>query len=96
MEAWHFTAESNLGKHGVSFEQAAMIFADPFALTIFDSAHNEYKERWFTIGLNNQDQLFLAVSYTYRDSHSPIILVRIISARLATKQEKRFYEDEPR
>jgi uncharacterized protein len=89
-------AVSNLKKHGVSFEQATTIFSDPLALTVFDADHSEYEERWFTLGQDTQDQVLLAVAHTYRDSHSPHIRIRIISARYATKQEQRFYENEPR
>lgn len=43
-------AQSNLAKHGVSFAQAATVLADPLALTVFDAAHSETEERWFTLG----------------------------------------------
>ncbi|MFZ1765779.1 MAG: BrnT family toxin [Candidatus Nitrotoga sp.] len=43
-------AASNLKKHGVTFEQAASVFLDALALTVFDAAHSEHEERWFTLG----------------------------------------------
>ncbi len=65
------------------------------ALTLFDAAHNEYEERWFTLGLDAGEAL-LAVAHTYQASGSASVRVRIISARQATKRERRFYEAEPR
>ena len=88
-------AESNLKKHGVTFEQAATVFLDAQALTLFDAAHSEYEERWFTLGYANDDAL-LAVAHTYTVTGSTTARVRIISARPATKQERRYYADEPR
>jgi uncharacterized protein len=43
-------ASSNTKKHGVAFDQAATVFLDPLALTVFDASHSEYEERWFTLG----------------------------------------------
>jgi len=43
-------AESNLAKHGVSFEDAMTVFLDPRALTIFDEDHSDDEERWITLG----------------------------------------------
>jgi uncharacterized DUF497 family protein len=42
-------AQSNLAKHSVSFAQAATVLADPLAMTVFDAAHSETEERWFTL-----------------------------------------------
>jgi uncharacterized DUF497 family protein len=88
-------ATSNLEKHGVAFEQAASIFLDVLALTVFDAAHSQYEERWFTLG-HTAGGMLLAVSHTYQETSSSSAQVRIISARPATKQERRFYADEPR
>jgi uncharacterized protein len=60
-------ARSNLAKHGVTFAQASTIMLDPLALTVFDVAHSEAEERWFTLGVTNDGRL-LAVSHTYRTS----------------------------
>jgi len=57
-------AASNLGKHGVSFAQAATVLLDALALTVFDAGHSEFEERWFTLGLTSEGRL-LAVSHTY-------------------------------
>jgi hypothetical protein len=88
-------ADSNLQKHGVTFEQAASVFLDALALTVFDEAHSQYEERWFTLGHTNNGML-LAVSHTYQAASLTGAHIRIISARPATKQERRFYADDPR
>lgn len=88
-------ALSNLAKHGVSFEQAATVLLDPLALSVFDAAHSQDEERWFTLGTASDGKL-LAVSHTYQ-ANSPLeVKVRIISAREATRRERQQYEDEPR
>jgi hypothetical protein len=43
-------AQGNLAKHGVTFAQAATVLLDPLMLTVFDAAHSETEERWFTLG----------------------------------------------
>lgn len=88
-------AASNLTKHGVPFAQGATVFADALALTVFDDAHSEFEERWFTLGMASDGKL-LAVSHTYTATGPASARVRIISAREATRNERRQYEDEPR
>ena len=88
-------AQSNLAKHGVSFAQAATVLLDPLALTVFDDAHSEFEERWFTLG-NSTDARLLAVSHTYSATGPNSAKVRVISAREATRQERRQYENESR
>ncbi len=87
-------AASNLPKHGVSFAQAATVLLDSLALTVFDTEHSEFEERWFTLGLSSEGQL-LAVSLTYTVTGLFTASVRIISARDATRNERRQYENEP-
>ena len=87
-------AASNLLKHGVAFEQAATVFRDALALTVYDEAHSQSETRWFTLGLDQSGNL-LAVAHTYQASHANYARIRIISARRATRQERRFYEDKP-
>ena len=87
-------AASNLTQHGPSFPQAATVFADALALTVFDAGHSNFEERWFTLGLASSGKL-LAVSHTYAATGSASARVRIISAREATRSERRQYEDEP-
>lgn len=88
-------AMSNVRKHNVTFDQAATVFLDGLALTVFDSTHSLNEERWFTLGLDANQRL-LAVAHTYLATGAASGRVRIISARPATKQEQRFYETEPR
>ena len=88
-------ALANAAKHGVTFDQAAGVFLDALALTVFDSAHSQSEERWFTLGIDARGTL-LAVAHTYQITGPASARVRIISTREATKRERRFYEDEPR
>jgi uncharacterized DUF497 family protein len=71
------------------------VFRDALALTVFDPAHSETEERWFTLGTDASGKL-LAVAHTYQATGPTSARVRLISARDATKREQRFYEDEPR
>lgn len=88
-------ALSNVDKHGVSFDQAATVFLDRLALTVFDAAHSQEEERWLTVGLDAGGKL-LVVSHTYHATGPTSVRVRMISARPATKRERQFYENEPR
>ena len=88
-------ALANTRKHGVSFEEAATVLRDALALTVFDAAHSEYEERWFTLGFDAGGAL-LAVAHTFQASMPAGIRVRLISARPATQRERQFYENEPR
>lgn len=85
-------AQSNIGKHGVTFVQAAGVLQDALALTVFDGAHSEFEERWFTLGRSGDGKL-LAVSHTYQHTGSTDVTVRIISAREATRRERQQYEN---
>lgn len=88
-------AESNARKHGVTFDQAATVFLDALALTIFDVEHSQHEERWFTLGYDATGGL-LAVAHTFQPASPERTRVRLISARPATARERRFYENEPR
>jgi uncharacterized protein len=79
-------ASSNVKKHGVSFEDAVTIFGDPLAVTIPDPDHSIGEFRLITTGQSRLQKL-LVVSHTEREGE-----VRLISARLATRQERRSYE----
>ena len=82
-------AASNRQKHGVSFETAALVFADPYALTHQDRIEDrEY--RWQTIGLVYGVTLLL-VAHADRDEDGEDV-IRIISARRADRTERRRYE----
>ena len=87
-------ALSNLAKHGVSFAQAGTVLLDPLALTVFDAAHSDVEERWFTLGAAGGGEV-LAVSHTYQPIGQTRAQVRIISARKATHREREQYENGP-
>lgn len=88
-------AASNLAKHGVAFAYATSVFLDPLALTVFDEAHSTSEERWFTLGMANDGRV-LAVSHTYLYETAAQVRIRIISAREATRRERKDYEHVPR
>lgn len=88
-------AQSNLLKHGASFAQAATVMLDPLALTVFDEAHSETEERWFTLSQTSEQRL-LAVAHTYQMLDANTASIRLISAREATRRERLQYENEPR
>jgi len=94
--AWDPTkGRANLAKHGVSFAQAATVLTDPLALTVFDAAHSSDEERWFTLGTSSDGKL-LAVAHTFQHTGLETALVRIISAREATRRERQQYENASR
>ena len=85
---------ANRLKHGVSFEVAARAFADPYALTVQDRIERG-ELRWQTLGMVDGHVLLL-VAHTLRDEDEdgqPIEIVRLISARRATRIERRRYEE---
>lgn len=88
-------ARANEINHGVTFAEAAEVLFDPLALTLFDAAHSTEDERWFTLGETTRRSL-LAVSHTFVSISEEVVLVRIISARFATRRERQQYQNEPR
>jgi uncharacterized DUF497 family protein len=80
-------AATNLLKHGVGFEEAVTVFADPFELTVYDPDHSIAEDRFVSIGLSKLDRL-LVVGYTERGSK-----IRLIFARRATASENLDYEE---
>jgi uncharacterized protein len=83
--------ESNRKKHGVSFETAALVFEDPDCL-MFVERNEGREERWHAIGAIRASLLFLTVVHTHRDEQGQQI-VRIISARRATRRERKLYAE---
>jgi uncharacterized DUF497 family protein len=77
-------AANKLKHQGISLAETEPMFHDERALTFQDDHHDE--QRWITLGLDGKGRL-LVVAYTYRDPN----FVRIISARLASKNERRQY-----
>ncbi len=81
-------AEENLKKHGVSFDDARTVFYDDFAVEFYDDEHSDWEDRFLLLGLSAKLDLLL-VCHCYRESES---VIRLISAREATKSEARFYQ----
>jgi uncharacterized DUF497 family protein len=86
-------ALSNKRKHGVSFEEAATVFLDPMALTIYDPDHSTIEDRWITLGISRTGRL-LVVCHTFRDENKESVIIRIFSTRKATRQEMKQYNME--
>lgn len=74
-------------KHGVGFREAATVLEDPLSTTFPDQEHSGAERRFLTIGMSVRDRL-LVVAHTEEDE-----MIRIISARRATRQERKFYEE---
>ncbi len=79
-------ATGNLEKHGVSFEEASSVFADPLYIDFYDPEHSAEEHRYLIIGTSESGRV-LIVSYTERDN-----VVRLISARELTSAERKAYE----
>lgn len=85
---WHNTkAGTNKRKHGVSFDEAATVFADTLAHVFPDQDHSNDETRFLIIGMSGSGRV-LVVSHTDRVENT-----RIISAREATRKERVFYEE---
>ena len=82
-------AESNVAKHGVSFEEAKTVFYDENARLIDDPDHSGEEDRFILMGIS-QGLRILTVCHCYREDDR----IRLISARKATRQEKQFYQGE--
>jgi uncharacterized DUF497 family protein len=80
-------AEVNLRKHGVTFDEATTAFGDSLALFMPDPDHSVYEERYLVLGMSNRRRL-LVVAFAERPPQT-----RLISARRATRQERRVYEE---
>lgn len=81
-------AESNILKHKVSFTEAKSVFYDEFAIQFFDDESSEAEDRFILLGTSNESRI-LIVSHCEREEGN---VIRIISARKATKNERKFYE----
>ena len=81
-------AGANLSKHGLSFEEASTVFADPLSLTIGDPLHSSgQEERFITIGTSYQGTTTVVIHCDRGEN------IRLISARRATRRERRTYAD---
>jgi len=80
-------ARRNLARHGVSFEESSSVFGDPLSLTVSDPVHSKVEDRCVTLGTSHRGNL-LVVVHTERGDN-----IRIISARPASRRERRTYEE---
>ena len=80
-------ATANVKKHGVSFEEAQTVFYDEFAIQFFDDDHSSDEERFLLLGMSTGARLLLVAHCEREVGH----VIRVISARKATKRESAFY-----
>ena len=85
MEWDPYKAAENRRKHAVSFEEAKTAFGDELALVIDDPDHSIKEERFLLLGVSSSFRM-LVVAHSYRDE-----VIRIISARKATRTERNTY-----
>jgi uncharacterized protein len=83
-------AQTNQQKHGVSFSEAATVFADPLAAIFPDPDHSLEETREIMVGYSNRNRILL-VSFTERGDK-----IRIISARVATPRERKNHKENPK
>ncbi len=81
-------ADTNVRKHGISFDEAQTVFKDDLSITVPDPDHSDEEERWIIIGQSSQKRL-LVVVHMERGKK-----IRLISARQATPAERTKYEEE--
>ena len=78
---------ANQRKHGISFEEAQSVFFDENAVQFYDEHHSEQEDRFIMLGLSIRSRI-LVVCHCERESGD---VIRIISARKATKSERKYY-----
>jgi hypothetical protein len=82
-------AATNARKHGVSQPEVETVFADPFAVRVYDEKHSAGdEERWILLGRSSRDRILFVVFLEINE-----LKVRLISARKATTRESRNYEE---
>jgi len=81
-------SQANLAKHGIDFHTASLAFDDPFALTMWDELHSDDKSRFIMLAaIATGAILFVVFTVPSQD------VIRLISARAATRREKEIYEE---
>ncbi|MBS1815276.1 MAG: BrnT family toxin [Acidobacteria bacterium] len=81
-------ASANLRKHGISFDEATEVFLDPNARTLPDHDHSDEEDRFVTLGMSKKRRILFVVHTEFVENQ-----LRIISARKATRQERKQYEE---
>lgn len=81
-------ATSNLKKHGIDFREAATVLEDPLSYTFPDTDHSTDEQRFITMGMSTLGRLLVVAHTEAGDT------IRIISARLATRGERKVYEED--
>jgi uncharacterized DUF497 family protein len=87
-------AVTNLAKHDVSFEEAVTVFSDPDALDWSDLTHSDHEPRHKRLGASSEARVLLVV-YTVRKLSHAKETIRIISARQASRKERKAYFGQP-
>jgi len=83
-------ARDNRDKHTITFDEAATVFRDSKALSIFDPDHSETEDRWITLGISEKGRLLIII-HTFQEESEGAVTIRIISSRKASKQEIKTY-----
>ncbi|MBU1055511.1 MAG: BrnT family toxin [Proteobacteria bacterium] len=83
-------ARNNRDKHAVTFDEAASVFRDSKALSIFDPEHSETEDRWITLGISEKGRLLIVI-HTFKEDSKEAATIRIISCRKATNHEGKTY-----
>ena len=83
-------SESNIRKHGISFDEARQVFNDPLHLSILDERFSYFEERWISVGRTAERRILVVVNLFFNEDGEEVI--RIILAREPTSHERRQYE----
>jgi hypothetical protein len=81
-------ARANLAKHAVSFQETTTVFGDPVSVTIPDPAHSQAENRFIILGRSHSGRILVVVHHTERGDN-----IRIISARPASRRERKYHEE---
>ena len=80
-------ADANLRKHGITFEEAKSVFYDEYAFQFYDKESSKTEDRFLMLGMSNQAKMLIVCHCERNAGHK----IRIISARKATSNERKFY-----
>lgn len=83
--------QQNILKHGVSFELAKEVFADPLHIALLDKRFSYFEERWITVGATQNRRILVVANLFMTDEGEE--LIRIVSAREANTKERAIYEN---